>query len=162
MKKSILLIASTLVALAMTLPAAAQQRVKVGTLTCDISGGVGLIIASQKTMACNFTPTRGKREIYVGSVSKFGLDVGVTSGARMVWAVYAPTSRSRAALAGTYTGASAEATVGAGIGANVLVGGSDRTVSLQPVSLQGQAGLNLAVGVSGLELHPARAARVVR
>jgi hypothetical protein len=60
------------------------------------------------------------------------------------------------ALAGEYGGASAEATVGAGLGANVLVGGSDRTVSLQPVSVQGQAGLNLAVGVSGLTLRPAR------
>ena len=74
----------------------------------------------------------------------------------MVWAVYAPTSKKIAALAGTYTGASAEATVGAGLGANVLLGGSDRTVSLQPISVQGQAGLNLAAGVASLELRPAR------
>ena len=74
----------------------------------------------------------------------------------MVWAVFAPTSRKAGALAGNYTGASAEATVGAGLGANVLVGGSDRTVSLQPVSVQGQSGLNLAVGVSGLQLRVAR------
>jgi hypothetical protein len=162
MKKSIMLIASMLVATAVTMPAMAQQRVKVGTLTCDVSGGIGMIIASQKTMACNFTPSRGGREVYVGSITKFGLDVGATSGGRMVWAVYAPTSRSRAVLAGTYTGASAEATVGAGVGANVLIGGNDRTVNLQPVSWQGQAGLNLAVGVSGLELHAARAARMTR
>ena len=71
----------------------------------------------------------------------------------MVWAVFAPTSRKTGALAGSYGGASAEATVGAGLGANVLVGGSDRTISLQPVSVQGQSGLNLAVGVSGLELR---------
>jgi len=162
MKKSILLIASAIVASALTAPAVAQQRVKVGTLTCDISGGIGMIIASQKTMACNFTPSKGGREVYVGSITKFGLDVGATGGGRMVWAVYAPTSRSRAVLAGTYTGASAEATVGAGVGANVLIGGNERTVSLQPVSLQGQTGLNLAVGVSGLELHAARAARTAR
>jgi len=74
----------------------------------------------------------------------------------MVWAVYAPTSRRYGALAGNYTGASAEATVCVGVGANVLVGGSNRTITLQPISIQGQTGLNLAVGVAGLELHPAR------
>src|SRR5689334_13557374 len=104
MKKSVLLIASAMVVSTLAAPAMAQQRVKVGTLTCDISGGIGMIIASQKTMACNFTPSKGGREVYVGSISKFGLDVGATSGGRMIWAVYAPTSRSRAALAGVYTG----------------------------------------------------------
>ena len=74
----------------------------------------------------------------------------------MVWAVYAPTTRRFGALAGRYSGASAEATVGAGLGANVLIGGSNRTVTLQPVSVQGQAGLNLALGVAELELRPAR------
>jgi hypothetical protein len=74
----------------------------------------------------------------------------------MIWAVYAPTTRRFGALAGQYGGASAEATVGAGVGANVLVGGSKRTVTLQPLSVQGQTGVNLAVGVAGLELHPAR------
>jgi hypothetical protein len=74
----------------------------------------------------------------------------------MVWAVYAPTTRRFGALAGNYSGATAEATVGAGLGANVLVGGSDRTVALQPLSVQGQAGLNVAAGVAELTLHPAR------
>ena len=108
-------------------------------------------------MTCSFTPaTRGPREAYLGSVGKFGLDVGATTGGRMVWAVYAPTAGGPAALAGTYVGASGEATVVAGLGANVLVGGSDRTIALQPVSVQGQTGLNLAVGVAGLELRPVR------
>ena len=71
----------------------------------------------------------------------------------MVWAVYAPTSRPAGALAGTYGGASAEATVGAGLGANVLVGGSNRTIQLQPLSVQGQTGLNIAPGVSGIDLR---------
>ncbi|HZS65020.1 MAG TPA: DUF992 domain-containing protein [Xanthobacteraceae bacterium] len=137
----------------------AQQsaRTKVGTLNCDISGGIGLIIASQKTVTCMFTPSAGgAREVYTGTITKFGLDIGATSGGEMVWAVYAPTSRSVGALAGSYTGASAEATVGAGLGANVLIGGSNRTVSLQPVSVQGQTGLNLAAGVAGLQLARAR------
>lgn len=145
------------VAAAMTVPAIAQQPAKVGTLTCDVSGGIGMIVASKKQVTCMFTPSaNGPKEVYVGSINKFGLDIGATTGGQMVWAVYAPTSKKVAALAGTYTGASAEATVGAGLGANVLLGGSDRTVSLQPVSVQGQTGLNLAAGVAGLELRPAR------
>ena len=146
------------VAMALPIPASAQaNRTKVGTLSCDISGGVGLIVTSKKDLTCMFTPSQpGPREVYVGSITKFGLDLGATAGGEMVWAVYAPTTRKFGALAGNYGGAAAEATVGAGLGANVLVGGSDRTVALQPVSVQGQAGLNVAAGVTDLRLRPAR------
>ncbi|HXF88701.1 MAG TPA: DUF992 domain-containing protein [Xanthobacteraceae bacterium] len=138
-------------------PSAAQGRVKVGTLTCDISGGLGLIVASQKQVRCMFTPSApGPREVYFGTINKLGVDIGGTTGGTMLWTVYAPTSRRIGALAGRYTGASAEATVGVGAGANVLVGGSDRTVTLQPISVQGQTGLNLAVAVASLELRRAR------
>jgi uncharacterized protein DUF992 len=154
MKKPITLAAlSVFVVTAAVSTAVAQQPPKVGTLTCDVSGGVGMIVTSQKATTCTFAPAKGAKEVYTGSITKFGLDVGATSGGRMVWAVFAPTSRKAGALAGTYTGATAEATVGAGLGANVLVGGSDRTISLQPVSVQGQTGLNLAAGVSGLQLR---------
>jgi hypothetical protein len=153
-------IAALALAGAVALPGAAlaqHERTKVGTLTCDISGGIGMIITSHKQLTCMFTPSeRGPREVYVGSISKFGLDLGATAGGEMVWAVFAPSDRRFGALAGHYGGASAEATVGAGVGANVLIGGSNRTVELQPLSVQGQAGLNLAVGVAGLDLHPAR------
>jgi hypothetical protein len=136
---------------------AQAERVKAGTLTCDISGGIGLIITSHKEVSCIFTPSQpGPHEVYVGAINKFGLDLGATAGGEMVWAVYAPTTRRFGALAGNYGGASAEATVGAGLGANVLVGGSDRTIALQPLSVQGQAGLNVAAGVAELILRPAR------
>jgi hypothetical protein len=144
---------------ALPVPAVAQgvPHTKVGTLTCDISGGIGLIITSHKAVTCMYTPAGpGPREVYRGSITKFGLDIGATTGGEMVWAVNAPTDLRFGALAGNYAGASGEATVGAGVGANVLVGGSDRTVTLQPVSVQGQAGLNLAVGVAGMNLEPAR------
>lgn len=146
-------------AVALSAPTMAQapDRTRAGTLTCDISGGIGMIIASKKEVTCMFTPSGpGPREVYVGSITKFGLDVGATAGGEMVWQVLAPSTRKFGALAGHYAGASGEATVGAGVGANVLVGGSDRTVTLQPVSVQGQVGLNLAVGVAGLDLQPAR------
>lgn len=140
-----------------TLASGQANRTKVGTLSCDISGGIGLIITSKKDLTCMFTPSQpGPREVYVGSITKFGLDLGATTGGEMVWAVYAPTTRKFGALAGQYGGATAEATVGAGLGANVLVGGSNRTVALQPVSVQGQAGLNVAAGVADLVLRPAR------
>lgn len=146
-------------AVALPAPSIAQGRewTKVGSLTCDISTGIGLIITSKKELTCMFTPSQpGPREVYTGSITKFGLDLGATAGGEMIWAVYASTNRRLGALAGHYGGASAEATVGAGVGANVLIGGSNRTVTLQPVSVQGQAGLNVAAGVAELDLHPAR------
>ena len=134
--------------------AAAQDRVQAGQLTCDISGGIGLIFGSQRTLNCTFAPSvPGPAEFYAGTLTKLGVDIGVTAGGAMVWLVYAPTSRPAGALAGSYGGAAAEATVVAGFGANVLIGGSNRTVELQPVSLQGQAGLNVAAGVAGIDLR---------
>jgi hypothetical protein len=134
--------------------ASAQGRVQAGQLTCDISGGIGLIFGSQRTLNCSFSPSvPGPVEFYAGTLTKLGVDLGVTSGGIMVWLVYAPTSRPAGALSGSYGGASAEASVGAGVGANVLVGGSNRTVELQPVSLQGQTGLNVAAGVAGIDLR---------
>jgi hypothetical protein len=149
--------AALAIALAGSAVAQAPPRTKVGTLICDLAGGIGLIIASQKEVQCLFTPAQaGPREVYVGVIRKFGLDIGATTGGQMVWSVFAPTTARRAALAGDYVGASAEATLGAGLGANALIGGSDRTIALQPLSVQGQTGLNVAAGVTGLALRPVR------
>jgi hypothetical protein len=142
-------------------PASAQSprpsRPQVGLLDCDISGGFGFIIGSRKEVACTFTPAgNGPREGYVGVITKFGLDIGATGGGVMRWAVFADTTARRGALAGDYVGASAEATVAIGLGANLLVGGSDRTVTLQPLSLQDQTGLNVAAGVTELQLSSVR------
>jgi len=136
--------------------AQSDRPIQAGTLECDVSAGIGLIIGSNRELSCVFVSAQGPQEAYVGSIRKFGLDIGATAGGRMAWAVYAPTNRAAWALAGTYAGASAEATVGAGLGANVLIGGSNRTVSLQPLSIQGQTGLNVAAGVADLTLRPAR------
>jgi Protein of unknown function (DUF992) len=141
-----------------TVPAAAQQdgRTRVGTLTCAISPGVGMIVAGQRQLSCIFASVSGRaREAYEGTVSTLGLDIGATSGGQLTWAVFAPTTLRRAALAGAYAGATVGGTVGAGGGVNVLVGGSDRTVALQPISVQAQTGMNIAAGVSTMELRPA-------
>lgn len=151
-------IACTLTLALGIVPATAQQagRARVGTLVCNISPGVGMIVGGQRQLSCILTSARGRaREAYEGTVSTLGLDIGATSGGQLTWAVFAPTTLRRAALAGTYVGATAGGTVGAGVGANLLVGGSDRTVTLQPLSVQAQTGVNIAAGVSNLELRPA-------
>ena len=162
-RKTLNSLATASVALALALamaPATAQDasRARVGTLTCNISPGVGLVIGGQRQLSCIYASARGRaRETYEGAVSTLGLDIGATSAGQMTWAVFAPPPLRRAALAGTYTGATAGGTVGAGASANVLVGGSDRRIIMQPVSLQGQTGVNIAAGVSTLELRPATA-----
>jgi hypothetical protein len=89
-------------------------------------------------------------------MTRVGLDVGFTTGGAIIWTVFADTNRYAGMLNGTYAGASAEVSVAAGLGANVLVGGSQRTVALQPVSVQGQTGLDIAAGIGALELHAGR------
>ncbi len=157
MKRSTFLAAAA--AACLSLPAAAQERTEIGLLDCKIEGGAGFIVGSQKDLTCTFTPAdgRGPAEAYAGTVTRFGLDVGVTGPALMRWLVVAPTGNPlpAGALAGDYVGASAEATAGIGGGANVLVGGSNQTIALQPVSVQAQTGLNLAVGVSSFRLRMA-------
>jgi hypothetical protein len=125
--------------------AQAADRVKAGTLSCDVSGGIGLIIGSKKSMTCRFEPVAPGwvPEAYVGSIGK-----------QMVWAVFSAGSPAPGALAGDYAGATAEATFAVGLGANVLVGGSHRTIALQPLSITGQTGLNVAAGVAVLQLRP--------
>jgi hypothetical protein len=151
------LVALALAAVVST-PAGAQgDRVAAGSLTCDVSAGFGLIVGSRREVSCTFTPsTPAPQEFYTGTFTKVGVDIGVTGRAVMVWLVYSPTSRGYGALAGNYIGATAEASVAVGLGANVLVGGNNRTIALQPVSVQGQIGLNVAVGVGELTLRLAR------
>jgi hypothetical protein len=143
--------------MAFTTPADAQRdRVQVGSLECSLSSSVGLIVGSQRNVACNFKPEGGPPEAYTGTLTRIGLDIGVTGGGAIIWTVFTGTNRYAGMLTGTYVGASAEASIAAGLGANVLVGGSDRSVALQPLSIQGQVGLNIAAGVSSLELHLAQ------
>jgi hypothetical protein len=157
-RHSTLLAAAALFGLLATGTAAhAQGRDQIGTLDCAIAPGIGFVVGSSKQVDCIFTPSSPgwRRERYFGVIDKFGVDIGVTAAGRLLWAVHANTVARRHALAGRYAGATAEATVGGGLGANALYGGSDRTVSLQPISLQGQAGLNVAAGVAELTLEPA-------
>ena len=128
---------------------------KVGTLNCQLAPSVGFIIGAHQPMRCRYTPDGPfPPEFYEGVINTIGFDFGFTAGGAMAWAVIAPTvGPPRGGLAGSYVGASGSATAGVGVGANALFGGSGRSFALQPLSLQGQVGLDLTLGVSGLELR---------
>ncbi len=135
-------------------PAQAQGGVRVGTLSCHVASGWGFVFGSSKALRCAFAPAPGHAEFYTGTINKFGVDIGYTQGGVLVWAVFAPTANlGPGALSGNYVGATGSATVGVGAGANVLVGGSNSTVSLQPISLEGNTGLNVAAGIGSISLR---------
>jgi len=143
-------------ALAAISGAQAQSRVEVGVLTCTASGSTGFIVGSTRHIRCRFN-RQGRDEFYSGTIDKFGIDIGTTQKAQISWAVLAPTANlPRRSLVGSYGGVSAEATIGVGVGANALIGGSDKSIVLQPLSVQAQQGLNIAAGVSSLQLRAVR------
>jgi hypothetical protein len=148
---------ATVAAVSLTLslsPADAQSRARVGGLTCDLAPTVGMILGSWQEARCVFRPTYGRPEHYHASLSRLGVDLGVKEGGRLYWLVFAPTrALPPRTLAGRYVGAAGDASFGIGGGANVLIGGSRRTISLQPVSITAQRGVNVAAGVAGLTLR---------
>jgi hypothetical protein len=141
----------------MTVAAPAEAAyVKAGVLTCNVGPSIGLIFTQRKDLSCTFTPSSGVAERYAGSLRKWGIAIGATGEGVIVWAVLSAVSGAapRGALSGEYGGASAEASLIVGAGANVLLGGSNSSFALQPLSVQGQIGLNFAVGISDLILTP--------
>lgn len=133
---------------------AAESGVKVGILTCKVEPGWSYVVGSTRPLHCEYSPNKGHGEHYIGKVEKVGVDLGYVSGATIVWAVIAPTSDIRSgALEGEYGGVSASVSVGIGAGANVLIGGFDKSITLQPVSVEGDTGVNLAAGVAAITLE---------
>jgi hypothetical protein len=136
---------------------AAPHGVRVGELTCNVASGWGFVFGSSKDLHCTYHGNGNRYEHYTGTISKFGVDVGYTQGGVLVWGVFAPTSDMRkGALAGDYAGATAQASVGVGAGANVLLGGLDKSIALQPLSVEGIKGLNVAAGIGSISLHESR------
>lgn len=130
--------------------------VKVGSLTCNVSGGFGFLFGSSKELRCTYSPNSGTGEHYTGTFSKYGLDIGYADKGVLVWGVVAPSSDVRSgALEGDYAGATANATIGIGLGANVLIGGLDKSIALQPLSISGNTGLNIAAGIGVITLKHA-------
>lgn len=155
MIKTAAIVASLALALFASLRVHAQAKVAIGTLTCVGGEGIGLVVGSRKAYQCQFTATGARRvETYAATVTKIGVDLGVTGQTTMIWTVLAASQPRRVgALAGIYAGAAADAAVGVGGGGKILVGGSDKSIILQPLSVQGQVGLNLAIGVAGMKLR---------
>jgi hypothetical protein len=151
-------------ALAASLPLAssamAQSATKVGTLKCDVSAGIGLLLVEKQTMTCRFTPAQdaGPTNDYTGKIETFGVALGGVEKGHLIWGVITQTNNAPpvGALAGKYVGASADAAFGPGLGANVLVGGSGDAFALQPISVEGEIGINIAAGVTQLTLVSAR------
>lgn len=145
-------------------PAAAQTQapqqggtVRVGTLRCDVAGSAGFVFGSTRNLTCDYTNVNGRHERYTGEISRYGVDLGFTRSAVMLWGVLAPTTDVQpGVLAGTFAGVSGGVTAGVGVGANVLVGGSNRSIQLQPLSVEGNTGLNIALGVAEMQLQLAR------
>jgi hypothetical protein len=140
----------------LTAPSAfAQNTIRQGVLTCRTSASVGLIVGSRQRLRCQFRSETGRSQNYTGTIGRLGLDLGVTAGGVMAWVVLASTPViPSGALAGEFVGASGDISLGLGVGANVLVGGTRKSVSLQPLSVEGQVGVNLALGVARMRLTP--------
>lgn len=150
----------TAAALSLAAPAAAQSETgtKVGTLSCDVSSGIGLFVVEKQTMTCAYKPMKSEATTnYTGKIETYGVTLGGVEKGHLVWGVVTQTSDAppNGALAGKYIGASADAAFGPGLGANVLVGGSNQAFALQPISVEGEIGVNVAAGVTELTLTTA-------
>jgi hypothetical protein len=142
---------------ALAVGAAAQAQpagVKAGVLTCNVDSGWGFIFGSSRDLRCTYAANPGQAERYVGHIAKYGVDIGYLQSGIIVWGVIAPTADlAPGALAGDYGGAAGGASVGVGVDANVLFGGFNRSIALQPVSFEGDKGLNVAAGIAAVSLQ---------
>jgi uncharacterized protein DUF992 len=135
-------------------PVKAQgSRVQIGTLRCSLSSSIGMVVGAERNVSCIFSADNAPDEAYEGRLTKIGLDLGFTTGGKIIWAAFANTNRYEGMLSGRYVGAAAEASIAVGLGANALVGGSSGSVALQPLSVQEQTGFDIAAGLGELTLH---------
>jgi len=134
-----------------------MQPVQVGILECRGGASIGFVIGSVTNLGCVLRAEGMPEDRYVATVRKVGIDLGITQESALAWGVFAPVARlGPGDLSGNYVGAQGSASVGVGLGGNVLVGGSANSIALQPLSVQGQVGLNVAAGLESLELRPGR------
>jgi len=159
MRRSLLLAGLAAVSLVTSIAdVSAQQRtVRVGVLECRGGASVGFVVGSVTNLGCVLRADGVPEDRYVATIRKVGLDLGITQETALAWGVFAPVDRlGPGDLSGNYAGAQGSASVGVGLGGNVLVGGSNNSIALQPLSVQGQVGLNVAAGLESLELRPGR------
>ncbi len=136
---------------------APMDRVRVGVLECRGGASIGFVVGSVTNLGCVLRVEGMPEDRYIATIRKVGLDLGITQETALAWGVFAPVARlAPGDLTGTYAGAQGSASIGVGVGGNVLIGGSNNTIALQPLSVQGQVGLNIAAGLAALELRPGR------
>lgn len=155
------LFAAALAVASLATPALAQNQapgLQIGVLTCAVTGESNFIVGSSHSLSCSYKPTiEGAVETYTGKITDYGVDIGSTSNANLVWGVLAPSADMKpGALAGTYAGVTAGVTLGAGLEANALIGGLDRSIALNPLSLESNTGANITLGVAKLTLEAAK------
>jgi hypothetical protein len=149
--------AATLIASLAAANAQPVERVQVGVLECRGGASIGFIVGSVTNLGCVLRVNGRPEDRYIATIRKVGVDIGITEETSLAWAVFAPTNwLGSGDLSGNYAGAQGSATIGVGAGGNVLVGGSNNSIALQPLSLQGQVGLAVAAGLESLELRPGR------
>jgi hypothetical protein len=136
---------------------APMNRVRVGVLECRGGASIGFVVGSVTNLGCVLRVEGFPEDRYIATIRKVGLDLGITAETALAWGVFAPVAQlAPGDLTGTYAGAQGSASLGVGVGGNVLVGGSNNTIALQPLSVQGSVGINLAAGLESLELSPGR------
>jgi hypothetical protein len=154
---AVLCVAAAAFASSVVAAGAQQGRTQVGVLECRSGPTVGMIVGSVTNFGCVFRAEGRPDDLYVSTITKLGLDIGITNETVLSWAVFAPTQQiGRGDLSGNYAGVTASAAVGVGLGANAMIGGSANSFALQPLSVQGQTGLSAAGGVQSMELRPGR------
>lgn len=148
------IVAAVMLVFASAMPASAQQQVQAGVLECRSGGTIGFVVGSVTELSCLYRPDFGPRQAYRATITRAGVDIGATAITALTWAVFAPTVQiGLGDLSGNYGGVTAGATVGVGLGANVLYGGSNNSVALQPLSVEGSIGLNVFAGIAGMALR---------
>jgi hypothetical protein len=161
MRRSFILAGAVLTTLVASLNGAnaqqPMQRVQVGILECRGGASIGFIVGSVTNLGCVLRVEGMPEDRYVATIRKVGVDLGITQESALAWGVYAPVARlGPGDLSGNYAGAQGSAAVGVGVGGNALIGGSNNSIALQPLSVQGQVGLSVAAGLESLELRPGR------
>jgi len=158
MRRSILLAGITAILLTSSADAQApMNRVRVGVLECRGGASIGFVVGSVTNLGCVLRVEGFPEDRYIATIRKVGLDIGITQETALAWGVFAPVAQlAPGDLTGTYAGAQGSASLGVGVGGNVLVGGSNNTIALQPLSVQGSVGVNIAAGLESLELSPGR------
>ena len=161
MRRFLILVGAVIAMLSTSVAGANAQapmtRVQIGILECRGGASIGFIVGSVTNLGCVLRVDGMPEDRYIATIRKVGLDLGITAESALAWGVYAPVVRlGPGALSGDYAGAQGSATLGVGVGGNVLVGGSGNTIALQPLSVQGQIGISVAAGLESLELRPGR------